>query len=240
MKKFHLVPITLLLVASGQVSANLVNGDFDSGLTGWTSAGVTNDTTSTSTNFYGDTVAALNGDMARVDSGDDFNDEGFNPLTSTIESVLGVANGGFNALAPTHQNPSRTVNWVTGAAIYQDITLAAEGSISFDWNFLTDDIIADSWPIDAVFMVLDGNVTMLTNTVDNGGAGSYGWTSLELDVAAGTHRLGFVALNDFDWYGGSQLLVDNVSTSVVPVPAAVWLFGSALAGLGWMRRKQAV
>jgi hypothetical protein len=24
----------------------------------------------------------------------------------------------------------------------------------------------------------------------------------------------------------------------VPVPAAVWLFGSALAGLGWMRRKQ--
>ena len=26
--------------------------------------------------------------------------------------------------------------------------------------------------------------------------------------------------------------------SAVPVPAAVWLFGSALAGLGWMRRKQ--
>jgi hypothetical protein len=25
---------------------------------------------------------------------------------------------------------------------------------------------------------------------------------------------------------------------VVPIPAAVWLFGSALAGLGWMRRKQ--
>jgi hypothetical protein len=26
--------------------------------------------------------------------------------------------------------------------------------------------------------------------------------------------------------------------SVVPIPAAAWLFGSALAGLGWMRRKQ--
>ena len=26
--------------------------------------------------------------------------------------------------------------------------------------------------------------------------------------------------------------------SAVPIPAAVWLFGSALAGLGWMRRKQ--
>lgn len=28
------------------------------------------------------------------------------------------------------------------------------------------------------------------------------------------------------------------ATSIVPIPAAVWLFGSALAGLGWMRRKQ--
>ena len=27
------------------------------------------------------------------------------------------------------------------------------------------------------------------------------------------------------------------SVAAVPVPAAVWLFGSALAGLGWLRRK---
>ncbi len=24
----------------------------------------------------------------------------------------------------------------------------------------------------------------------------------------------------------------------IPIPGAVWLFGSALAGLGWLRRKQ--
>jgi hypothetical protein len=28
------------------------------------------------------------------------------------------------------------------------------------------------------------------------------------------------------------------TATAVPIPAAVWLFGSALAGLGWMRRKQ--
>jgi hypothetical protein len=28
--------------------------------------------------------------------------------------------------------------------------------------------------------------------------------------------------------------------SAVPVPAAAWLFGSALAGLGWLRRKQTI
>jgi hypothetical protein len=32
--------------------------------------------------------------------------------------------------------------------------------------------------------------------------------------------------------------LDNLTYSVVPLPQAVWLFGSALAGLGWLRRKQ--
>jgi hypothetical protein len=31
---------------------------------------------------------------------------------------------------------------------------------------------------------------------------------------------------------------DNIVVNAVPVPAAVWLFGSALAGLGWLRRRQ--
>ena len=38
-----------------------------------------------------------------------------------------------------------------------------------------------------------------------------------------------------DPYSGVQ-----VFATTVPVPAAVWLFGSALAGLGWLRRKQTV
>ena len=32
--------------------------------------------------------------------------------------------------------------------------------------------------------------------------------------------------------------LDDIVVSTVPVPAAVWLFGSALAGLGWLKRKQ--
>jgi hypothetical protein len=32
--------------------------------------------------------------------------------------------------------------------------------------------------------------------------------------------------------------LDNFSATVVPLPAAAWLFGSALAGLGWLRRRQ--
>ena len=39
---------------------------------------------------------------------------------------------------------------------------------------------------------------------------------------------------------GSASALDNIvltTATAVPVPAAVWLFGSALAGLGWLRRK---
>jgi len=32
--------------------------------------------------------------------------------------------------------------------------------------------------------------------------------------------------------------IDNLVISSVPIPGAVWLFGSALAGLGWMRRRK--
>jgi hypothetical protein len=37
---------------------------------------------------------------------------------------------------------------------------------------------------------------------------------------------------------GTGRFVTSGAVSAVPIPAAVWLFGSALAGLGWMRRKK--
>ncbi len=36
-----------------------------------------------------------------------------------------------------------------------------------------------------------------------------------------------------------SLPIQRAEVSVVPIPAAVWLFGSALAGLGFVRRRQA-
>jgi len=68
-------------------------------------------------------------------------------------------------------------------------------------------------------------------SADNGyfssvGPGTYqGWFS------AGSKNGGTTTWADYE-------VAVTVSPTAVPIPAAVWLFGSALAGLGWIRRKQ--
>ena len=55
------------------------------------------------------------------------------------------------------------------------------------------------------------------------------WSNLtRIEVFAATGR-------DLNTDGFAQF--DNITVSIVPIPGAVWLFGSALAGLGWLRRK---
>jgi hypothetical protein len=47
-------------------------------------------------------------------------------------------------------------------------------------------------------------------------------------------------LTDFSvWTNNVQTLYLGQTVSPVPLPATVWLFGTALGFLGWMRRKQA-
>jgi hypothetical protein len=73
----------------------------------------------------------------------------------------------------------------------------------------------------------------------------YTWADTESVVNSGEawyFHLGLGTQNDADktleratWAVRSG----DIGASIVPIPAAVWLFGSALAGLGWLRRRQA-
>lgn len=74
----------------------------------------------------------------------------------------------------------------------------------------------------------------------------YTWTSTESvssSAEAWYFHLGLGTQNDADktLERATWAVVDgDIGASVVPIPAAVWLFASALAGLGWVRRKQAL
>jgi hypothetical protein len=87
---------------------------------------------------------------------------------------------------------------------------------------------------------LNGTVSLIVIGVVSGGGtaadpiGTGDWLNLEkvfFEVTSGEVYSGFDTLS---------ITIDNVNAGVVPIPAAVWLFASALAGLGWFRRKQTV
>jgi hypothetical protein len=60
-----------------------------------------------------------------------------------------------------------------------------------------------------------------------------------IDLSTGLGEVDYLKVVTED--GGSYTPgVDLAYLTAVPVPGAVWLFGSALAGLGWLRRKQTV
>jgi hypothetical protein len=69
------------------------------------------------------------------------------------------------------------------------------------------------------------------------GGSANSWINYTFLVTAlnSTNTLSFAAYGNDDSLGGN---IDNVSLSAVPLPAAAWLFGSALLGFGVLRRKQ--
>lgn len=68
-----------------------------------------------------------------------------------------------------------------------------------------------------------------------GGNTHYGWADVEVDVE-GDFGQGFLNLYGY----GYETLANTAiaaGAGTVPVPAAAWLFGSALGLLGWLRRR---
>ncbi|PPD55363.1 MAG: hypothetical protein CTY10_07030 [Methylotenera sp.] len=80
------------------------------------------------------------------------------------------------------------------------------------------------------------NDTLLTTSSATGTTFNE-WTLLVFNVigsASGTDKLTFSAVGISDSLGGN---LDNVQLNAVPVPAAAWLFGSALGLFGFARRR---
>jgi len=88
--------------------------------------------------------------------------------------------------------------------------------------------ISDDWIISAY----DANDDLIIES--NFFPDSYGWATLQFN--GDWQDITRLRINTWAGSEGSVGFVDNIALNVVPIPAAVWLFGSALFGLGWFRR----
>jgi hypothetical protein len=79
------------------------------------------------------------------------------------------------------------------------------------------------------------NGSLLSNLAATGGSAANLWSTNSFIVTGtGNDILSFSATGTSDGLGGN---IDVASLTAVPVPAAIWLFGSALGLFGMSRRK---
>ena len=126
-------------------------------------------------------------------------------------------------------------NLGTGAAANTDFTTTAlaDGMVSFDWVFMTADEGPDYDPFG--YLVND----IFTQLTLDGSSGSQSGSTM-FAVLAGD-IFGFSARTLDSQYGSGTTTLTNfsapdVSVSAVPVPAAAWLFASALLGFFGVKR----
>jgi hypothetical protein len=130
---------------------------------------------------------------------------------------------------------SRALHWFACEAFACDsdaITMTELGNSPFDLVSLElahEDLSVDMRFELTGFIAGGGTVsTVLTSTSQ---------TLTQFGLGAGWTNLDTLIIDPLDF--NIAVAVDNiVLANTVPIPATVWLFGSALAGLGWLRRRQ--
>ena len=127
--------------------------------------------------------------------------------------------------------PGPTSSWVNMPSVSGYVS--AGGSVQISYSFIF--YAATS---------LDPIGDLMTDTITITDVGAFNFSIYELQSsptgAAGLENVAFsgsMSLSAYDGtIGGDESFINVASMSVVPVPAAVWLFASALGGLGFLRR----
>jgi hypothetical protein len=165
-------------------------------------------------------------------------------MKNLIAVMLLLGCGSANATTITYSSPG-VVTGIggldIGGTLYNvDFDADTYGTFGGDDEFWTTETEASA-AVDAI------NALFIANSVydvsNDGMDDCLGHGCYTVNFSPGSSVLGY----EFgDWLnaccvGGSEFDPIRTAWSVaVPIPAAVWLFGSALAGLGWMHRRKTV
>jgi hypothetical protein len=231
MKRLIAICVIMLTLAvlSNIASADITNGGFESGdFTGWSTIGVT----SIETAAYG-TGPTEGSYQALVTSPED---NGFLVSDSTIETFLGLAAGTLDGLIAKDAT--------VGSAIKQTITASAGDMLTFDWNFLTDEVEeGDDVPDFTFVSIVSGTTEILADAVSSTFVSSStpffdetGFTMFQYTFpTSGTFTLGFGVMHVEDDDVDSGLLLDNVT--IIPEPTTICLLGLGALSLLHKRKK---
>lgn len=221
--------LTLLaigLLAGGNAFA-VSNGDFTVNLVGWDTLG---DTSSQS-------GAAL---LTNAFDANDDNDANFNfsgtaaAYADVLEAAAGLSYGTLGE------------NAYEGALLKQTFTVNAGDTLSFQWNFLSNEVGAAFSQPDFAFVVINNAVTQLGGVPQasvtpglNSFAAQTGWNTFSQTFAnAGSVTLALGVVDATDYITTSALMVDQVTLSAVPEPGALMLLGAGMVFSGWLERRR--
>ena len=229
-----------LALAAGSAHAQIVNGQFASGLAGWTTAG---DAASVATGgaHLVLTNAFSDGLDDSLTDGRNHNVSGNDPWPAvggpgSLEDFLGLPGGALDT-SPLAQSTE-------GSATTQVFDIVAGGTLTFQWNFGTTE--TDPGLADRAFVVIDGQLITLASTLAGKTGTDFGaetgWQSFSQALAAGAHTIAFGVVDIGSTADSSALSVADVTlgVSAVPESSMLALMGAGLAMLAFVRRRRSV
>jgi hypothetical protein len=168
-------------------------------------------------------------------------------LLASAFAALFVVGVGSAQAAPVLYNYSISGDVLVGDETFANVwsltagdVITASGSFTADLGTIGDETgtvtfgLGDSMTIDLLggqFLTEADDIAGISLTFANGALTDFVFLSSGSDFNSN-----FTYFDDFDGMFGEWT---DASLTVVPVPAAIWLFGSALGMLAWVRRKAA-
>lgn len=213
-------------------AADIVNGSFTAGLSGWAAAGDASVAVDAAGPALWLTTAAEGGSD---DDGVPFN------RTGTAQVAVAAADGlaAFAGVAATAFDAAPgSGEAYEGSAVRQSFVAAAGDTLTFRWDLRSNDPLGDR-----AFVVVDGQAWLLAASdqalpgsgapyAASTGPATFSWTF----AGGGAHSLGFAVVDIGDYSVSSALVVSEVALTPVPEAPALVSMLAGLAALAGRRR----